>query len=120
MERRTNFGAPQERHVTGMDKTGKYLNLTTTHSASFTLTRAEQMIDVSQEAEARADCDTTRLLNIVNRPLGPERTLDAFKAFISSKKFAEVAQGLNEADAVKLVNAFDEVCRCGFWIALHG
>jgi len=73
------------------------------------------MIGNSQEAEARADCDTTRLLNIVSRPVEPERTLDAFKIFISSKRFVEVAQGLDEADAAKLVNAFDEVCRGGLW-----
>ena len=71
------------------------------------------MIASSQEAGARGGLDTTRLLSIVNRPSGPERTRDVLMDFTSSKNYVEIARRLNREDAAKLVDVLDQVCRAG-------
>jgi len=63
---------------------------------------------------ARTGWNTNQLLNIVNRPLGPERTLGALIAFTSSKNYMEVVRMLNREDAAKLVDVFDQVCLASF------
>ena len=67
----------------------------------------------SQEATARENWDTAQLLNIVNQPPGPERTLGAFTDFTSSKNYVETACMLNGEDAAKLVDMFDQVRHAG-------
>ena len=71
------------------------------------------MIASSQEAGARGGLDTTRLLSIVNRPSGPERTRDVLMDFTSSKNYVEIARRLNREDAAKLVDVLDQVCHAG-------
>ena len=67
----------------------------------------------SQEATAREDWDTAQLLNIVNHSPGPERTLGVLKDLASSKNYVEIVCRLNQEDAAKLVDVFDQVCRAG-------
>jgi len=67
------------------------------------------MIANSQESMTRAGWDTTRLLSVVERPLGPDRTLDALMAFTSSKNCVEILRGLDGEVAAKLVDVFYQV-----------
>ena len=78
---------------------------------NFATTSTTQMTVNSQGREARTSLYTTRLLDVVNHPLGPERTLDALMAFTSTKSYVEVVRRLNEEEAAKLVDVFDQVCR---------
>jgi len=71
------------------------------------------MTENSQQSITRAGWDNDRLLSVVNRPLEPERTLDALMAFTSSKNYVEVARGLDGELAAKLVDVFDQVRRAG-------
>ena len=72
-----------------------------------------QMSSSPKEVAAQEGLDTTRLLCVADRPPGPERTRDVLVDFTSSKDFGEIARRLNEKDAAKLVNVFDQVCRAG-------
>ena len=56
-----------------------------------------------------ADWDT-QLSDVVNHRVGLEQTQGIFWALASSKNFAEVARGLKEEDAEKLVDVLDQVC----------
>ena len=62
---------------------------------------------------ALEDLDTTRLLSVVNHPPGPDRTLDVLKDLTSSKNYVKIVCRLNQEDAAKLVDVFDQVCRAG-------
>ncbi|KAF9646892.1 kinase-like protein [Thelephora ganbajun] len=64
---------------------------------------------VKHGTATRTGWDASQVLNVVDRPLGPERTLDAFRDFTSSKNYVETARMLNREDAAKLVDVFDEV-----------
>jgi hypothetical protein len=81
------------------------------------LSSTTQMIANSQMT-VRADWDATQLLNVVNSPLEPGQTLNAFRAFTSSKNFVQVVQGLHGEEAAKLVDMLDQVRRGGLRDAL--
>ena len=86
---------------------------TETYSATSTFKTSPQMIVNLQERAAQAGLDATQLLSLVNGSLEPEQTLDALRAFTSSKNFVEVVRRLNREDAAKLVDVFNQVCRGG-------
>jgi len=67
----------------------------------------------NSQVAAQEGLDTTRLLGVVNRPPGPERTRDVLMDLTSSKNYVEIARRLNKEDAAKLVDVFDQVCRAG-------
>ena len=69
------------------------------------------MSENSQGRFSRTSWDATQLLNVVNRPVGPEWKLDALVAFASSKDYVGVARRLDNEDVAKLVDVLDQVCR---------
>lgn len=69
------------------------------------------MTGSSQEVAAREGLDATQVLSVVNRPLEPERTRDVLINFTSGKDYVEIVRRLNQEDAAKLVDVFDQVCR---------
>ena len=63
----------------------------------------------SPETAARGRWDTTKLRDVINRPLGSERTQQELRDFASSKDYVKIALGLEREDATKLLNVLDQV-----------
>ena len=86
--------------------TSKYLASSTT----FTFNSSPQMAVNLPGWTAQAGLDVTQLLNVANGPLEPAQTLDAPRALTLSENYIEVARRLEQEDAAKLVDVFDQVC----------
>ena len=76
--------------------------------------RLREGIHRLKERRSQAHWDTNQLLKVVNRPLRPERTRHVLMDFTSSKNYMEIARSLDQEDAAKLVDVFDQVCHSGF------
>lgn len=73
------------------------------------------MVENPRKPMGKGEWDLTQLMNSVDNPQGPERTLSAFAAFTSNKHYAEIVRQLKKEDTRKLVDGVDQAIWTTDW-----